>query len=83
MQPTEDWHMRRVGIQWVDSKVAGATSDLHEVASCDSLPDVGIVVLVPEVCALHFHPHARTDTHLQAHVTSIQAHMSRQRMHCE
>lgn len=39
-------------------------TNLHEVASCDSLPDVDIVILVPEVCALHLHSHACADADL-------------------
>ena len=37
--------------------------DLHEVPSSDCLADIAVVVFGPEICALHFHPHARADTY--------------------
>lgn len=39
-------------------------TDLHEVPSSDCLADIAVVVFGPEICAFHFHPHARADTHL-------------------
>ena len=49
---------------------------LHEVASCDCLADVAVVVLGPEVCALHLHPHTSADTHLY---TAFAQHVHNQR----
>lgn len=44
---------------------AKGMADLHEVPRSDCLANIAVVLLGPEVCALHLNPHASAYAHLQ------------------
>lgn len=48
------------------SKRFESMTHLHEVASCDGSPDVGVVVMGLEVCADQLYAHPCAHTHLPA-----------------